>query len=113
MFADTDEVGGPDANMERLGGSGLIVLAMVGESAPLSDISCWGKAGLPRCEKVCLSADLVGVAIEGNGNDERELEPAPWSPLSRLVLCDRPYAVAGELIPLSSSCSESDNSSSV
>lgn len=90
MFAETDEVGGPDAKIERLGGGRLIVFAMVGESAPPNEGSCCDKAVLPRCEIPCLVVDLLGVAIDGNGKEERELEAAPWSPISRLVLCDRP-----------------------
>lgn len=77
MFAETDEVGGPDAKMDRLGGGGLMVFAMVGESAPPRKGSCWEKAVLPRCEMPCLVVDLVGVAVDGSGRDERELEAAP------------------------------------
>jgi len=54
-----------------------MVFAMVGESAPPRKGSCWEKAVLPRCEMPCLVVDLVGVAVDGSGRDERELEAAP------------------------------------
>lgn len=71
---------------------------------------------LPRSKTSCLGVDLVGVAVDSRGKEEREFEEAPISPLRRPVLRDRPLAdstAAGEVIPLSRSCNESDNSSSV
>ena len=92
------------------------MFAMVGESAPPAEDSCWNESTLPCCEPPCLGVDLLGVGVEGSGREERELEGTVWSAVGRIVLAECPLVAcvaAGELIPLSRSCSESESSSSV